>query len=772
MPKPVPQFRKPDALELFTDRVSEQAILRRVLTPAQAHPAEATLLVTSFYGVGGVGKTTLCRQAVAIARQEFPKVTLAWTSFDDRRWTSTSSFAQAAAELCRVLQAKDVGLELTAALLAIWSQVAGQPGSIEGKWQAALDVVDKGVEWVAIPGLSLLVKGALHLRDQARRREIRARLELLTLWPADPQGQVTQADIEKLLPLALYHDVHSWLQLDANRQLRLLLDGFERIQAQEFRADAQRGMMEFCGYFADLDQSDARARFRVVIFGRDKLRWDEVYQDSSWNQHWNQHLLGGLGEQDAILFLSKAAAWRETYGDPVVAQAMLAAQNRILDASDEGLGGQRLFHPYSLDLAIDMMYRARGSPVNLGRTPAELQERFLRYLEPREQRALMVLGMAETFGDEFFDWLAKERLVDYAQNTFRSQLVAGHSYFQEVQGRPGMWRFHRMMEAQLQKAWLTKGNCEEGRRMVEHLVGYHRKVVGNRPEKDWGNTEIEAWTAGMEIIITQGPELGLLEMAKWQAKLEEEPWSAEHYLCLKSRIDFQQRILVETEKALGPEHPDTLASVNNLATLLSDQGDYAGAEVLHRRALAGREKALGPEHPGTLTSVNNLANLLKTQGDYAGAEVLQRRALAGREKALGPEHPNTLTSVNNLANLLRAQGDYAGAEVLHRRALAGLEKALGPEHPDTLASVSNLANLLRASDRLPETLQLLRERAVSSSTSLEALRYNLACYECLSGNHEEARHLIAEEIATDPKKKEQALQDDDLKVIRDFIQTR
>ncbi len=53
------------------------------------------------------------------------------------------------------------------------------------------------------------------------------------------------------------------------------------------------------------------------------------------------------------------------------------------------------------------------------------------------------------------------------------------------------------------------------------------------------------------------------------------------------------------EKALGPEHPDTAGSLNNLAVLYRAMGDYAKAEPLYRRALAIREKALGKEHPDT-----------------------------------------------------------------------------------------------------------------------------------------------------------------------------
>jgi hypothetical protein len=54
------------------------------------------------------------------------------------------------------------------------------------------------------------------------------------------------------------------------------------------------------------------------------------------------------------------------------------------------------------------------------------------------------------------------------------------------------------------------------------------------------------------------------------------------------------------------------------------------------RALAIREKMLGPQHPATAQSLNNLAGLLQAQSDLAGARPLVERALAIREKVLGP----------------------------------------------------------------------------------------------------------------------------------------
>jgi tetratricopeptide (TPR) repeat protein len=53
----------------------------------------------------------------------------------------------------------------------------------------------------------------------------------------------------------------------------------------------------------------------------------------------------------------------------------------------------------------------------------------------------------------------------------------------------------------------------------------------------------------------------------------------------------------------------TARHIANLAKLYDDQGRYADAEPLFRRALAIHEKARGPDHPRFANSLNNLALL-------------------------------------------------------------------------------------------------------------------------------------------------------------------
>jgi len=214
-----------------------------------------------------------------------------------------------------------------------------------------------------------------------------------------------------------------------------------------------------------------------------------------------------------------------------------------------------------------------------------------------------------------------------------------------------------------------------------------------------------------------------------------------------------ERALAIREKALGPEHPDVATSLNNLASLLSDQGDHAGARPLYERALAIREKALDEAN-----SLNNLAVLLKYQGDYGTARPLYERALAIREKALGPEHADLAKSLNSFAVLLSDQGDYAGARPLYERALAIREKALGPKHHLTAYSLQNLGTVLKNQSDF-EAARPLYERALAicqealgpEHPNTNRIRCNLSRLLLLIGHPSEALALSDSALSTHDK---------------------
>ena len=77
----------------------------------------------------------------------------------------------------------------------------------------------------------------------------------------------------------------------------------------------------------------------------------------------------------------------------------------------------------------------------------------------------------------------------------------------------------------------------------------------------------------------------------------------------QSSIPRLEQVLADRERSLGSDHPDTLASRDNLANALYAMGRHQEAAELFQRNLTDYERILGPDHPYTLTSRNNLARV-------------------------------------------------------------------------------------------------------------------------------------------------------------------
>jgi len=159
-------------------------------------------------------------------------------------------------------------------------------------------------------------------------------------------------------------------------------------------------------------------------------------------------------------------------------------------------------------------------------------------------------------------------------------------------------------------------------------------------------------------------------------------------------LGLNQQTLQLRKTVLEKGHPDTLMSMNGLASSLHQQGKYAEAEAMFRQLLQLREASLGNDHPDTLISMNNLASSLDQQGKYAESEAMFRQTLQLQQTVLGKDHPETLRSISNLAISLHRQGKYAEAEVMYRQTLQLREIVFGKDHTYTLKSVYNLAELL------------------------------------------------------------------------------
>ncbi|EIV91450.1 FxSxx-COOH system tetratricopeptide repeat protein [Frankia sp. QA3] len=128
------------------------------------------------------------------------------------------------------------------------------------------------------------------------------------------------------------------------------------------------------------------------------------------------------------------------------------------------------------------------------------------------------------------------------------------------------------------------------------------------------------------------------------------------------------RALLPHLRAVLDNQPDTTWNTKKIRREVSWLCDRTGAYLdLHgrpdtalpylHRALTLYTHDLGPDHPDTLASRNNLANAHWSAGRLDQATSLYEQTLTDRLRILGPDHPDTLTSRHNLA-AVRAARDH------------------------------------------------------------------------------------------------------------------
>jgi len=267
--------------------------------------------------------------------------------------------------------------------------------------------------------------------------------------------------------------------------------------------------------------------------------------------------------------------------------------------------------------------------------------------------------------------------------------------------------------------------------VFDYLVDRHQKRVGptaHVPDHTVSTMLAHAATPDIEAIAWQMWRQGRYTLAaqalRQAVKAHRESDGEQHPSTLTSRnnlatvlgdlgrlgeAEAELRAVVEVcRRVLGEEHPDTLASRGNLATVLRRLGRLGEAEAELRAVVEVCRRVLGEEHPDTLTSRGNLALVLRDLGRLGEAEAELRAVLEARCRVLGEEHPDTLTSRGNLATVLGDLGRLGEAEAELRAVLEARCRVLGEEHPDTLTSRGNLATVLRDLGRLGEAEAELR----------------------------------------------------------------
>jgi hypothetical protein len=136
------------------------------------------------------------------------------------------------------------------------------------------------------------------------------------------------------------------------------------------------------------------------------------------------------------------------------------------------------------------------------------------------------------------------------------------------------------------------------------------------------------------------------------------------------------QVLQTWKIVLGPEHPDTLTGMANLACTYRNQGRLTEAEQLEVQVIEISKTVLGPEHPDTLVSMGNLAHTLKGLGRHAEALSLLQDCVKLQEQRFGPTHPHTISAAAHLRAWQEHSTRFAGRWPFHHKYISAVRGAI------------------------------------------------------------------------------------------------
>ena len=217
---------------------------------------------------------------------------------------------------------------------------------------------------------------------------------------------------------------------------------------------------------------------------------------------------------------------------------------------------------------------------------------------------------------------------------------------------------------------LTQGNLKAGAELLESGIGKLRR----EPEK-YAETLITAIVALTEQEGLNDPResLELLDeaLAVAETVYGTESLHAANVRIAKARAwvelqDFKRAKsqyalgLAIYDRQLGPNHIDTIMHYNNYGFMLIGNGDFAGAEAVHRELIDRLVAARGENHRLVADNYQNLATAIARQGRLEEALPLHRKAYETYQAA-GWDHFRTVFPLLSIAyiELQRKNADAA-----------------------------------------------------------------------------------------------------------------
>ena len=459
---------------------------------------------------------------------------------------------------------------------------------------------------------------------------------------------------------------------------------------------------------------------RVVATTTNKVGWED--------QGWNSIKVGVFDRSESINYLltvtksddrDAADALAERLGDLPLAIAQAAATARHKDLSLarylqrlKSRGEELVIRPipgdeYTDDVATVLWMAAEDAVDSMKNGTKQMARRQLGALA-----LLAESGVPTRWLDPTIEQLNDDESPDTQRDTDEdahdalTELIS-RSIVQQTARDRSKTTIHRLQAQVLRNSW-TETESVQAAQAAAALLG--RVSISAIPRNDTKSRRRETLDLieQLRAITTQDYSGSLFAFKQVRKRLNEAfrhaydlglPFEA---LTLNKAVDIIGALL-------GPDHPDTLTSRNNLAGAYESAGRLTEAITLYEQILTDRIRILGEDHPDTLTSRNNLAYAYRAAGRLTEAITLYEQVLPDSIRILGEDRHDTLASRNNLAYAYASAGRLTEAITLYEQVLPDSIRILGEDHPDTLTSRNNLAGAYESAGRLTEAITLYEQ---------------------------------------------------------------
>ena len=696
---PLGSEQKPRAERIFTDRVKPKDAFRKSIacineiSKDKDGKEKNTYKVLAFYGMGGIGKTSLREHLCDMIKKDDSlkeQVVYSYIDFQTdfpKDMISKDVFYRLISDRFH----KNFGIKFTIFSLAYIIYLKKLNPNLELKkhtlpFAEEGDILSGIIEFLSesvgsIAGITTKIVAYAYKNYSNFFLDDNIKKELVEL-----ENQEV-CNIEQELPRFFAYDLANFKKENPNKKVAIFFDTYELLCKTQ-PTDAEKLKQD--EWTRDFIEQNKNVLF--VISGREKLIWELA--DSDWEKVLEQHRLEELSDDDCKSFLNHCGIT-----DPDI-------QERIIKCSC-GV-------PFYLDVCVEIWEKDKGKEDFKDIKQTEITERLIRYLDRSELATLELLSIASYFNREIFELMVSKFSTGYPATKIDE--LAKFSFISS-EDNSKHYTIQRLMKECLQ----NQLDAELKARAHEVMIGYYEDKLKNLSVKtasrdnailvreafihieildgvekaiDWLLEKLSIYRKCGILFIFKDMLLELLGRDLDYKKVEILNNLGTSYYSLgdyNKSIEYYEKELEIIKNIFGDNWQYITASYNNLGTSYYGLGDYSKAIEYYEKVLKIMKNIPESNYLGVIAPpYNNLGVSYDGLGNYKKASEYYEKALEIRKNTLGENHPEVAHSYSNLGSSYNGLGDYNKAIEYCEKALEIRKNTLDENHPDVAYCYNNL----------------------------------------------------------------------------------